>query len=236
MSSASGVSREPVRRPSRNAPLRLMASVPNGNGRPTRAPMAPSSRKRAIAPQPPTAATAHQSPTVTPALRSRRTQRRRHPDRDVSADDARRRIADREAHAAVAQQGEDLQLHRRERRERAAEPGAEERTAVGRLRQALLQPRHRVGEHDRARTLIRKIAHGHCVVGADQMPGDPDAGEGAEHAAGEDRRQLARVLRRHGLIRSFRGGTRKEPSALVRGGRFERDRRSDVNPLRQDSI
>ena len=60
-------------------------------------------------------------------------------DREQARDDARHGVAEREARVAGVEHVEQLDLHRGERRQRAAEAGAEQRPAVRGQRQALLE-------------------------------------------------------------------------------------------------
>ncbi len=66
MTSACPVSARPVSSPSTSAPLMFTTKVPIGKRLATRSLSAPSSTKRAIAPAPPTSATATQAGKVMP--------------------------------------------------------------------------------------------------------------------------------------------------------------------------
>src|ERR1700744_2710278 len=146
--------------PRATAPLRLTASVPTGKLPPRTAETAPSSRKRAIAITPPSAATATHASPVTAATPDR--VRRNGPiaaeganssedpraagggggegDAGDAGGDRHRRVGDGEPEVAAFDHLEELQLQGRERRQGTAEAGRQERAPVGRGRQPLAEP------------------------------------------------------------------------------------------------
>src|ERR1700742_2161382 len=152
--------------PRATAPLRLTARVPTGKLPPRAAETAPSSRKRAIAITPPSAATATHASAVMAATPDR--VRRNAPktaeganssedpraaggdggevDAGEAAGDRRRRVGEGEAEVAAFDHLEELQLQGRERRQGAAEAGRQERAPVGRGRQPLPEPGHEPAE------------------------------------------------------------------------------------------
>ena len=86
-----------------------------------------------------------------------------------------------------------LDHHRRERRQRAAHAGAEERTAVQRWRQALLQAGDEEPEQRRADAGSPRTSPRAIHTPRDQALRQRRARERADEPAGEDRRQLLTV-------------------------------------------
>src|SRR4051812_40125364 len=129
-------------------------------------------------------------------------------DGGVAEREARPRVRGGQPVAARVEHPDELELHRRERRQCAAEAGAEERPAVGREGQALLQAGGEVAEQERA---------GDVHPGGDPPPArarraarrdERGPGEAAGRAPGEDRRELAAIEARQ---RAQNPATRQRP-------------------------
>ena len=92
-----------------------------------------------------------------------------------------------------------LELQRRERRQRAAEPGAEQPAGVREVLAAVLHARDDVAEHERARDVHEQRRPRPLAGIVDERLADEGARDRAGEAAEEDRRQHPAVsARRHG--------------------------------------
>ena len=146
--SASPLTARPVSRPSSERAGDVDRERAEGKSRPARAAISAVEQEPPARAEPAEQRDADPDPALTRSPASAH-ERGGDPDRDVSGGDARERRSRRPARSGRVDDLEDLDLHRREGRVGAAEAGAEQRTAVGRLRQALLQAGGEVG---RART------------------------------------------------------------------------------------
>ena len=191
--SASPPTPAPCSTPSASAPVRLTASVPHGNA------LADARGDRAVEQEARDGARAAEQPDADHDERRHAASRARRTRLVVSATASKpgghagRGVAGREAAVAVVEHLQQLELHGRERRQRAAEPGAEERPPVGRQRQALLQARREVAERERPDD-VRDERRPRPLAGRGrQRLDEPEARERADEAAGEDRRELAAI-------------------------------------------
>ena len=132
--------------------------------------------------------------------------------------DARGDVAHGEREVVAVEHRQHLDLHGRERRQRAADAGAEERPPVGGERQALLQARRRVAEQERAGEVDEERRPRPRIARVREPLADLGARDRAEHAAGEDGRQLARV----GAHSAHRRGAAQQQRPLARVARERR--------------
>src|SRR3954471_22274418 len=114
-------------------------------------------------------------------------------DREVAEQEARHGVGGGQPVALGVDHPHELELHRRERRERAAEAGAEERAAVGRQRQALLETRGELAEQERAHEVDAERHPRPARAVGPARRHERGAAERSHGAAGEDRRELAAV-------------------------------------------
>src|SRR6201996_3501187 len=203
----------PARRPRATAPLRLTTSVPIGKLPPRAAETAPSSRKRAIAITPPSAATATHASAVTAATPDR--VRRNGPiaaeganssedpraaggdggevDAGEATGDRRRGVGDGEPEVAAFDHLEELQLQGRERRQGAAEAGRQEGAPVGRGGQPLAEAGHEPAEQRGGDHVRDEGRPGPRVDPMRQRLRQPDPRQRADHPAHVDRPQLPAI-------------------------------------------
>jgi hypothetical protein len=134
----------------------------------------------------------------------------------------------------VAHQTDQLDLEGRERRQRAAEAGAEQRPPEGRGRQPLLQPRDEVAEQAGADDVGGERRPRPAAPVPRQQLAEPGAGERARDAAGEDR-QLEPAAATRSPAGRRRGGLdrRVEQGGLLAAG--TRRRYSAASPAPREN-
>ena len=110
-----------------------------------------STTKRTTAPTPPMTTTPAHTATVIARTRTRRTSAVATWTASRPAAMLASGVADGQAVVVVLEHAEGLDLHRRERRQPAAQPGAQQRAPITRRRQALQQPRDEVAQQECAR-------------------------------------------------------------------------------------
>ncbi len=103
----------------------------------------------------------------------------------------------RPARSVRAEHLQDLHLHRGERGQPAADPGAEQRPPVARQRQPFLQPGHEVPEQERRHDVHRERRPRPRGRGVRERLGERGPRQGPERAAREDRRDRPPVRPRH---------------------------------------
>ena len=132
--------------------------------------------------------------------------------RREASGDARNGVRRGEPHVCAFDHLHELDHHRRERRQRAADAGAEERAAIQRRRQALLKARDEVAEQRRAKQVHRECRPRPFVRSRDEALRERSARDRADEAAREDRGELLavelrpRVLDRASSLRGEHSG------------------------------
>ena len=162
-----------------------------------------SSAKRATAIGPPSRPTAIQAPALTrlPARRllprmadkvAAPAEQEAGADEQQAAGDRRRRVGGRQADGARVDHLEELELEGGEGGQGAAEAGGEEGEAVA-LGAVAAQGADEEPSSRAPAMLTAKVAQGQEAAPCGSGLGEPDPGEGADHAAGVDRRQAAGI-------------------------------------------